>query len=586
MSSPVTLDTIVSFCKRRGFVYPSAEIYGGINGVYDFGPMGVLLRNNLRQEWLAAMKESKYDFVQLDGAQLGPESMWQASGHLDNFSDPMVDCQNCKKRFRPDEDNINLEKPCPSCGVQKWTDIRQFQMMFKTELGAPSQSASSAYLRPETAQAIFVNFKNVMSTSRVKMPFGIAQIGKAFRNEITPKQFLFRMREFEQMEMEFFCKEAESNDLLAYWITMRSEFYTKIGINPEKLRMRTHESSELAHYAEATVDFEYHFPFGWKELEGVAHRSNYDLTQHTKHSGKDLSVFDDATKESYIPTVIECSVGLDRLFLVALCDSYTEDEIDGEKRTVLKLHPSIAPIKAAVLPLSKKLSEPAIKIKQDLAKIGIETQFDASGSIGKRYRRQDEIGTPLCITYDFDSETDHAVTVRNRDTTTQERIGLDKLKDYVTSALLLCTIFFGGISLQAGIPTRETRGLYDLSDQWVQSSTHQADISHQICHKLNLQPNQKIMVTQKVLSNRNLDYYKKIWIAFEVAQHFQNSHHTQHIQPIFDSLEEHTENLCEVVPFLYENPQYSNLGTYIYPQFDKYVDYSDGEYDSFDEDDE
>jgi len=428
-SKKVTLEKITSFCKRRGFVYPSAEIYGGLNGVYDFGHLGVLLKNNIRNLWIESVK--KYGpIVFLEGAILGPQAVWEASGHVQNFHDPMVDCMECKKRFRADE--INLEKGCPHCGNKKWTDVKQFNMMFKTQLGASSESTSVAYLRPETAQSIFINFKNIFSTSREKIPFGIAQIGKAFRNEITPKQFLFRMREFEQMEVEWFCKEADARDALDSWKNERFDFYLGMGISPKKLRLRDHAKDELAHYSTACVDVEYEFPFGWKELEGIAHRGNFDLTQHSKHSGKELSVFDDETKQSYIPHVVECSVGVDRLFLTLLFDAYTEDEVGGESRTVLKLHPSVAPIKAAFLPLTKKQEEKTRAIFERVKNAtGFELQLDVSGSIGKRYRRQDEIGTPLCFTYDFDSDEDNCVTVRDRDTTKQERIEIEKIEEYL-----------------------------------------------------------------------------------------------------------------------------------------------------------
>lgn len=438
MASPknVTLEKIVALCKRRGFVYQSAEIYSGLNGVYDFGPMGTALKQNIRKEWTRSLKKSMYDILMIEGSLLGAKQVWEASGHLENFSDPMVDCLNCKKRFRADD--IDLEKNCPSCGIKNWTSVRQFQLMFETNLGAMAEGASKAYLRPETAQSIFTNFKNVMSTNRVKIPFGIAQIGKAFRNEITPKQFLFRMREFEQMELEFFCKPEESDKFFDIWVENRNNFYKSIGLDQSKLRLRKHEDNELAHYSKKCTDIEYNFPFGFKELEGIAHRSNYDLTQHSKFSGKELSVFDEQTKESYIPHVVECSVGVDRLFLTLLFDAYTEEKVNkaspsmNEERTVLKFDPKIAPVKAAILPLTKKLSENARPIFEDLKKTcDFEIQYDESGSIGKRYRRQDEIGTPVCFTFDFDSLEDNKVTARNRDTFTQERVSIDKIKDYL-----------------------------------------------------------------------------------------------------------------------------------------------------------
>lgn len=434
MSSPtVTLEKIVALCKRRGFVYPSAEIYDGLNGVYDFGPLGTVLKNNIKQAWLKNVTSFAEDVVQLDGSILGAEQVWKASGHLENFSDPMVDCLNCKKRYRADD--IDIEKCCPSCGIKQWTDVRQFQLMFKTQLGAMSCASSDAYLRPETAQSIFINFKNVMSSNRVKVPFGIAQIGKAFRNEITPKQFLFRVREFEQMELEFFCRGEQADEFFTTWTARRKAFFLQLGITEEKLRLRPHANDELAHYSKACIDVEYNFPFGWKELEGIANRSDFDLTQHSKHSGKDLAVFDEATKASYMPHVVECSVGVDRLFLTLLFDAYYEDNIEGEIRTVLRLHPTVAPVTAAIMPLTNKLSDQTKKLFLDLKKAGYRVQLDESGSIGKRYRRQDEIGTPVCFTFDFESLEDNKVTARNRDTLAQERIAIDNLPTYLDNLL-------------------------------------------------------------------------------------------------------------------------------------------------------
>lgn len=425
----VTLDKIVALCKRRGFVFQSADIYAGLNGVYDFGPLGTQLRNNIKTLWLKHMTQWPEEVVQMDGSILGSAPVWKASGHLENFSDPMVDCTNCKKRYRADE--LDLERPCPSCGVKAWTDVRQFQLMFETNLGAMADSSSKAYLRPETAQAIFINFKNVYSNCRVKIPFGIAQIGKAFRNEITPKQFLFRLREFEQMEMEFFCKPEKAAHFFDDWIERRRVFYQDLGIDQNKLRVRPHAADELSHYSRGTVDYEYNFPFGWKELEGIANRGDFDLSQHSKHSGKELAVFDEETKTSYTPHVVECSIGVDRLFLTLLFDAYHEDIVDEEVRTVLRLSPKVAPVKAAVLPLVKKISEPAEKLYMALKKDGFAVQFDESGSIGKRYRRQDEIGTPVCFTVDFETLTDESVTARNRDTLIQERIAIDRVADYL-----------------------------------------------------------------------------------------------------------------------------------------------------------
>ncbi len=428
-SSKATLEKIVSLCKRRGFVYQSGEIYGGLNGVYDFGPLGALLKHTIKNKWLSYMMSFGEDVVLVDGSLLGSADVWKASGHLENFSDPMVDCLQCKKRYRADD--IDLEKNCPHCGNKNWTAVRQFNLMFKTDLGAMSDATSVAYLRPETAQAIFINFKNVLSSFRVKVPFGIAQIGKAFRNEITPKQFLFRMREFEQMEMEFFCKGDDAARFFDLWVERRKQFFLGLGINPERIRLRPHASDELAHYSKACVDVEYEFPFGFKELEGIANRGDFDLSQHSKHSGKDLAVFDEAAKASYMPHVVECSVGVDRLFLTLLFDAYDEEEVDGETRIVLRFHPAVAPFTAAIMPLSNKLSEQAEKIFLDLKAKGYRVQFDDGGSIGKRYRRQDEIGTPVCLTYDFESETDGMVTARNRDTMKQERVAMDALQGYL-----------------------------------------------------------------------------------------------------------------------------------------------------------
>jgi len=429
MATDATLDKIVSLCKRRGFVYQSADIYGGLTGIYDFGHLGTLLKENLRYEWRKSVSHAPGKTLFMEGALIGPSALWKASGHIENFHDPMIDCYECKHRYR--EDDINLEKGCPHCGKKNWSPVRQFNMMFKTHVGATEEQASIAYLRPETAQAIFANVKNMISTNRVKLPFGIAQIGKAFRNEITPKQFLFRMREFEQMELEWFCKQENAQKFFEYWKKARLEFYYSIGITKNKLRLRPHEENELAHYSTACTDVEYEYPFGWKELEGIAHRGNFDLTQHTKFSGKDLSLYDEATKSSIVPDVVECSVGADRLFLTVLFDAYKEEEIDGETRVVLNLSPKIAPIKAAFLPLTKKQRKPMFELFEKIQKLGIIVQFDESGSIGKRYRRNDEIGTPYCFTYDFDSENDKKVTVRDRTTTKQERIDINNIASFL-----------------------------------------------------------------------------------------------------------------------------------------------------------
>ncbi|MBN2267511.1 MAG: glycine--tRNA ligase [Candidatus Babeliaceae bacterium] len=430
MVSTVTLDKLVSLCKRRGFIFQTADIYGGLNGVYDAGPLGTLMKSNVRALWQQSLQRLDKDIVFIDGALLGPETMWKASGHLESFHDPLVECKSCNSRFRADD--VDLARACPRCGKTDWTDVREFHLMFKTQLGASVEQSSVAYLRPETAQSVFVNFKNVWTTSRVKIPFGIAQIGKAFRNEITPKQFLFRMREFEQMELEWFCTEATAREFFDFWATERTSFYKSIGVNQTHIRLRSHEKEELSHYSTATSDVEYEFPFGWKELEGIAYRGCYDLSQHAQHSKKDLAVFDEETKESYTPHVIECSVGVDRLFLTLLFNAYCEEAVEGEVRTVLRLHPSVAPIKAAFLPLVNKLAEPCERIYAEFKKCGISVQFDVSGSIGKRYRRQDEIGTPYCFTYDFESAETGTVTVRHRDSMKQERIAINSIASYIT----------------------------------------------------------------------------------------------------------------------------------------------------------
>jgi glycyl-tRNA synthetase len=424
-----TLEKITALCKRRGFVYQTADIYGGLNGVYDTGHLGTLMKENIRALWKKSVQLKGHDTLFMEGALLAPQAVWEASGHVANFHDPMVDCTTCKKRYRADD--LDLQKPCPHCGNTTWTDVREFNLMFKTNLGAAVDNSAIAYLRPETAQAIFVNFKNVYSSNRVKIPFGIAQIGKAFRNEITPKQFLFRMREFEQMEIEWFCHPNDADKFFDIWLAKRAEFYTMVGMNMSKIRFRPHLKDELSHYSKQTTDVEYEFPFGWKELEGIAHRGGFDLTQHTTHSGKELGVFDEETKATYTPNVIECSVGVDRLFLTLLFDAYCEDMVEGEERIVLKLHPRVAPIKAAVLSLTKKLNDQTEAVFEQLKQTNLPIILDDSGSIGKRYRRYDEIGTPICFTYDFDSENDHCVTARNRDTLQQERVNINKINDYL-----------------------------------------------------------------------------------------------------------------------------------------------------------
>ncbi|KKR96530.1 MAG: Glycyl-tRNA synthetase [candidate division TM6 bacterium GW2011_GWE2_41_16] len=431
--SKATLEKITALCKHRGFIYPSCDIYGGINGIYDTGPLGLMLKNNLKRAWKKFNNAQVDTILYMDGALIGSQALWEASGHISNFNDPMVDCLNCKHRYRTDE--ITLDGPCPHCGQTKWTEVRQFNMMFATNLGASSDQSSVAYLRPETAQTIFSQFKNIASSYRAKLPFGIAQIGKSFRNEITPKQFLFRLREFEQMELEWFCAPEEAHKFFELWRHARYNFYKTIGINPEHVRVRNHDKEELSHYSSATSDVEYLFPFGWKELEGIAYRGDFDLTQHSTFSKKDLSYFDEAAKRSYMPHVVESSVGVDRLFLVTMFEAYDEETIqDGDKedtRVVLRFHPTIAPIKCAVLSLTKKQSDQARVLFTELKKAGIDTVFDEAGSIGKRYRRYDEIGVPYCITFDFDTEKDASVTIRERDSMKQERIAIADVQKYI-----------------------------------------------------------------------------------------------------------------------------------------------------------
>ena len=453
------MDKIVALCKGRGFVYPGSEIYGGLSNTWDYGPLGMQLKNNIKSAWLKKfVQENKYN-VGLDAAILMNPQTWVASGHLGGFSDPLMDCKECKTRHRADNliedfDGTNVagwsneqlvayinEKqiPCPNCGKHNFSDIRQFNLMFKTFQGVTEDTKSELYLRPETAQGIFVNFANIQRTTRRKVPFGVAQIGKSFRNEITPKNFIFRVREFEQMELEFFCKPGTDLEWFEYWRGFCRDWLYALGIKEENLRLRDHSPEELCFYSKATTDFEYLFPFGWGELWGVADRTDYDLTQHIKTSGKSLEYFDPTTNEKYIPYVIEPSLGVERLFLAIMTEAYDEEVVDEAKndvRTVLHLHPALAPFKAAVLPLSKKLTPAAEEIYADLSKYFM-LDFDDTGSIGKRYRREDEIGTPYCITVDFqtvgDDKTpaDHCVTVRDRDTLEQVRIPIDQLKAFL-----------------------------------------------------------------------------------------------------------------------------------------------------------
>ena len=454
-----TMEKIVSLCKNRGFIFSGSEIYGGLSNTWDYGPLGVEMKNNVKKAWWKKfVQESRYN-VGLDCAILMNPQVWVASGHVGGFTDPLMDCKACKTRHRADkliEDatgrevagwtNEEMKKfieenniTCPSCGKKDFTDIRQFNLMFKTFQGVTEDSKNEIYLRPETAQGIFVNFKNVQRAARKKLPFGIGQIGKSFRNEITPGNFIFRTREFEQMELEFFCKPGTDLEWFSYWKDKCKDFLSALNIRQQSLRFRDHSPEELSHYSNATTDIEFMFPFGWGELWGIADRTDFDLTQHQNTSGENLEYFDQETGEHYIPYVIEPSLGADRMMLAFLVDAYDEENLaaEGEKpdvRTVLRLHPALAPVKAAVLPLSKKLGDGASEVFEMLQK-HFSVDYDDAGSIGKRYRRQDEIGTPFCLTYDFDSVEDKCVTVRDRDTMAQERIPIDKLCGYISEKL-------------------------------------------------------------------------------------------------------------------------------------------------------
>ena len=450
------MEKVVALCKARGFVYPGSEIYGGLSNTWDYGPLGVEFKNNVKRAWWKKfVQESPYN-VGLDSAILMNPQTWVASGHVGGFSDPLMDCKACKTRHRADKliedtgvnpagwsfeqmsDYIKANKiVCPECGACDFTDIRKFNLMFKTFQGVTEDAKNELYLRPETAQGIFVNFPNIQRTTRRKIPFGVCQIGKSFRNEITPGNFTFRTREFEQMELEFFCKPGTELEWFSYWKDYCHKWLLSLGMRDENLRLRDHEQKELSHYSNATTDFEYLFPFGWGELWGVASRTNFDLTQHQNTSGKSLEYFDQTTNEKYLPYVVEPSLGADRVALAFLCDAYDEEVVDAEKndtRVVMHLHPALAPMKAAILPLSKKLSEGAMKVHDLLAK-RFMVEYDDAGSIGKRYRRQDEIGTPMCVTYDFDSDTDGCVTVRDRDTMEQIRLPIDELTAFIEKRL-------------------------------------------------------------------------------------------------------------------------------------------------------
>ena len=461
MKSEKSMEKVVSLCKNRGIIYPGSEIYGGLANTWDYGPLGVEFKNNVKKAWWKKfVQQSKYN-VGLDSAILMNPEVWVASGHVGSFSDPLIDCKECKSRFRADKliedfyfennlgdinvdgwENEKVEELmkeknicCPNCKKQNFTGIRRFNLMFKTFQGVTEDSKSEIYLRPETAQGIFVNFKNIARTSRKKVPFGIAQVGKSFRNEITPGNFTFRTREFEQMELEFFCKPGEDLEWYEYWKNYSFNWLLSLGMSEEILRLRDHEKEELSFYSKATCDIEFLFPFGWGELWGIADRTDYDLSRHIEVSGEDLRYIDPVTNEKYIPYCIEPSLGVDRVALAFLCNAYDEEEIgEGDVRTVLRLHPALAPFKAAILPLTKKLSDKSDEIYDELSKyFMIDT--DVSGSIGKRYRRQDEVGTPFCITVDFDTLEDECVTVRFRDTMEQERIKISELKDFIEKSL-------------------------------------------------------------------------------------------------------------------------------------------------------
>lgn len=457
MATEFSMEKIVALCKGRGYIYPGSEIYGGLANTWDYGPLGVELKNNVKKAWWKKfIQESPYN-VGMDAAILMNPKTWVVSGHVAGFADPLMDCRECKARFRADNlvedfmkgqgidnpqidgwDDKMLENyvrdndvPCPQCGKHNFTDVRYFNLMFKTFQGVTEDSQSELYLRPETAQGIFVNFRNVLRTSRKKIPFGIGQIGKSFRNEITPGNFIFRTREFEQAELEFFCKPGEDMEWFQYWKNFCRDWLLSLGIPVEKLRTRDHSQEELSHYSKATTDFEYFFPFGWGELWGIANRTDFDLKQHSEHSGENFTYIDPETNERYIPYCVEPSVGVDRLVLTFLCAAYSEEELEGgDTRVVLRLHPYLAPFKAAVLPLSKKLKDQAQEVYSRLSK-KFPVDYDESSSIGRRYRRQDEIGTPYCITIDFDTLEDNCVTIRDRDTMDQIRLPIDEVEKYL-----------------------------------------------------------------------------------------------------------------------------------------------------------
>ncbi len=431
----VDFDTIVNLSKKRGFVFQSSEIYGGLRSAYDYGPLGVELLRNVKEHWWHSMVRMREDVVGLDSAVIQSSSVWEASGHLASFTDPLVECTNCNNRFR--EDKLDKPDQCPSCGkTGTFTEAKNFNLMFKTHMGPVESSDNAVFLRPETAQGIFTNFENVRRTSRLKLPFGIAQIGKVFRNEITPGQFVFRTREFEQMEMEFFCRPEEADDWFKYWVAERKNWYIDLGMSEDNVRFREHEPDELSHYSAATFDVDYRFPWGFDELEGIANRTDFDLKAHIDKSGKDLTYFDQEAGERFVPYVIEPSAGATRTTFAFLIDAYHEEEVRGDTRTVLRLDKRLAPIKVAVLPLSKKpeLSEVSAKLAADLRPLW-PVEHDVTQAIGRRYRRQDEIGTPYCVTVDFDTLDDQAVTVRDRDTMEQDRVSMDQLVAYLRERL-------------------------------------------------------------------------------------------------------------------------------------------------------
>jgi len=425
VADPGTLvEKLVSLSKRRGFIFPSSEIYGGINAIYDFGPLGVALKRNIRQLWWRHMVELRHDVVGLESSIIMHPRVWEASGHVAGFTDPLVECKNCHQRFRQD----HLEGVCPNCGSKEFSEPRQFNLMFKTFLGPVEDSAAQVYLRPETAQGMFVQFQNILGGTRKRIPFGIAQQGRSFRNEISPGNYIFRLREFEQQEMEFFVKPGTDDEWLEYWKQARFDWYVALGVRPDKLRLRAHGPDELAHYAKAAFDVEYEFPFGWQELEGIANRTDFDLRQHSQYSGKDLSYFDEETKEHYLPYVIEPAMGVDRALFTLMIDAYDEEEVRGETRVVLHFHPSVAPIQVAVLPLSKNEQLlPMSREVEELLRPQFRVEYDETQSIGRRYRRHDEIGTPYAVTIDFESLKDRTVTIRDRDSMDQVRVGISEL---------------------------------------------------------------------------------------------------------------------------------------------------------------